>query len=141
MANVNHVCASIIETVIHSGLDFNINQTPYSIHFSLHRKLSKNSSNKIPLNSPHETLSPGITNCDIDRFRQELLLTRNEYVNLHNFYEAEREERCKLEVEYKKVIERYANEEKTTENLKSLKIENSSLKSKLEEKNFGTKTF
>ena len=137
MANVNLVCASILETVIHSGLDFNINQTPYSIHFSLRRKFSKNSSNKVPLSFPHETSSPGIS--DVDRFRQELLQTRNEYVNLYNLYEAEQEARCKLEAENKKVIESYANEEKSTENIKSLKIENNSLRNKLENKSLELK--
>ena len=125
MADVNQACASIIQKVIHSGLDFIINQTPYSIHFSLRRKFSKNSFNKIPLGSPHDESSPEITK--IDRFRQELLHTRNEYVNLYTLYEAERDERCKLEVEYKKVIE-------SKENIKSLKIENNSLKNKLETK-------
>lgn len=137
MANVNNACASILETVIHSGLDFHINQTPYSIHFSLRRKFSKNVSKKIPLNYPNETSSQGVT--DVDRFRQELLQTRNEYVKLYNFYEAEQEARFKLEVENKKLIENYANEKKSTENIKSLKIENSSLKNKLEDKSMELK--
>ena len=125
MADANHEWASIIEKVIHSGLDFVINQTPYSIHFSLRRKFSKNSSNKIPLSSPHDKYPPEIS--QVDRFRQELLHTRNEYVNLYNLYEAELDERYKLELEYKKVIE-------SKENLKSLKIENNSLNNKLESK-------
>ena len=114
MANVNHACASVIEKVIHSGLDFIMNQTPYSIHFSLRRKFSKNFTNKIPLSSPLDESPPGIT--QIDRFRQELLHTRNEYVNLYKLYGAEHDEGCKLEVEYKKVIE-------SQENIKSLKTE------------------
>ena len=132
MASVNFVCASISETVIRSGLDFNINQTPYSIHFSMRRKFSKNSSNKIPLNYPHEPSSQGV--CEIDCSRQELLQTKNEYVNLYNLYVSEHEARCKLEADYNRVIENYANEEKTKTTIKSLKIENNSLQNKLENK-------
>ena len=43
-------------------------------------------------------------------------------VNLYNLYEADYEARCKMEAEYRKVIK----------NSKSLKIENNSLKNKLE---------
>ena len=37
MAAVHKMCSEIIEKVELSGLDFNINQTPYSIHFSIRR--------------------------------------------------------------------------------------------------------
>jgi hypothetical protein len=60
-------------------------------------------------------------------------------VNLYNLYEAEQEARHKLEADYKKVIESYANEEKSTENIKSLKIENNSLRNKLENKSLELK--
>ena len=99
----------MVQLLIHSGLDFSIHQTPYSIHFSLCKKYSRKSSNKIPLYShslktslPQETL--------VDNFRQELLHTRNEYVQLYKMYEAEQEARCKLEIEYKELIGNCAND-------------------------------
>jgi hypothetical protein len=102
MAAVNQVCASLVENVINSGLDFTIQQTPYSIHFSLRKKFSKNSSKKIPLNSPSFDSLPKET--ELDKFRQELFHTRNEYVKLYNMYAAELEAGCKLEGEYKEWI-------------------------------------
>ena len=132
MATANQVCATILENVINSGLDFNINQTPYSIHFSLRKKYSKNSSNKIPLCSSPNTSLPQET--QVDNFRQELLHTRNEYVKLYNMYEAEQEARSKLDEEYKELIKKLATEEKSVENVKAIKIDNKSLKEKLENK-------
>ena len=82
MATVNQVCATILDNVINSGQDFSIHQTPYSIHFSLRKKYCKNSSNKIPLNSPPHTSLQQET--QVEQFRQELLHTRNEYVKLYN---------------------------------------------------------
>ena len=128
MATVNQVCSKILDNVINSGLDFNINQTPYSVHFSLRKKFSKNSSNKIPLNSPSPSTS--LPNEDlVDNFRQELLHTRNEYVKLYKMYEAENEAKCKLEIEYKELFE---NKEENVKNQKALKNENKALKEKLE---------
>ena len=133
MALVNQVCPSIIDNVINSGLDFSIHQTPYSIHFSLRKKFSKNPSNKIPLNSPSSYSSPPQETI-VDSFRQELLYTRNEYVKLYNFYTAELEAKCKLEEEYKEVIANLANKEKSDVNVKTILVENKSLKEKLENK-------
>ena len=82
MATVNQVCTTIIDNVIHSGLDFSIHQTPYSIHFSLRKKYSKNSSKKIPMNPPSSNMLPQEN--QIQKFQQELLHTRNEYENLYN---------------------------------------------------------
>ena len=132
MAAVNQVCASLVEHVTNSGLDFTIHQTPYSIHFSLRKKFSKNSSKRIPLNSPSFDSLPIET--ELDKFRQELLQTRNEYVKLYNMYAAEHEARCKLEGEYKDLIENNANEEQKVANVKALRTENKSLKEKLENK-------
>ena len=129
MAAVNQVCATILDNVINSGLDFSINQTPYSIHFSLRKKYSKNPSNKVPLNSPPQNTS--LPQETLDNFHQELLYTRNEYVKLYNMYEVEREARCNLDKEYKKLIANLANEET---NVKAIKTEKKSLKEKLESK-------
>ena len=140
MAAVNQVCATILDNVINSGLDFSINQTPYSIHFSLRKKYSRNSSNKTLLNSPSlNTALPQETL--VDNFRQELLHTRNEYVKLYNMYTAEQEARSKLDQENKELIENLAKKEENFENVKSLRNENKSLKEKLENKRFEVRHF
>ena len=41
MAAVSIRCDEIIKKVINSNLDYKINQTPYSIYFSIRKKLSK----------------------------------------------------------------------------------------------------
>ena len=38
---VNRICSEIIEKVSTSNLDFKMNQTPYSLHFSIRKKFSK----------------------------------------------------------------------------------------------------
>ena len=140
MAAVNQVCATILDNVINSGLDFSINQTPYSIHFSLRKKYSRNSSNKTLLNSPSlNTALPQETL--VDNFRQELLHTRNEYVKLYDMYTAEQEARSKLDQENKELIENLAKKEENFENVKSLRNENKSLKEKLENKRFEVRHF
>jgi hypothetical protein len=85
--------------VINSGLDFSIHQTPYSIHFSLRKKFFKNPSNKTTMNSPSTNTSSPSQETIVDRFRQELLYTRNEYANLYNLYAAELEAKCKATME------------------------------------------
>jgi hypothetical protein len=49
-------------------------------------------------------------------------------------YEAEQEARSKLDEEYKELIKKLATEEKSVENVKAIKIDNKSLKEKLENK-------
>ena len=137
MATVNQVCATILDNVINSGLDFSIHQTPYSIHFSLRKKYCKNSSNKIPLNSPSHTSLQQET--QVEQFRQELLHTRNEYVKLYNLYAAEHEAKCKLERENKEFIENHLNGEQSVENVKAIRTENKSLKEKLENRSLELK--
>ena len=90
------MCATILDNVIYSGLDFSIHQTPYSIHFSPRKKYWKNSSNKTPLNSPSPNTSL-LQETQVDNFRQELWHTRNEYVKL---YAVEHEARFKLDKQY-----------------------------------------
>jgi hypothetical protein len=38
---VNRMCSEIVEKVNLSGLDFKINQMPYSLHLSIRKKFSK----------------------------------------------------------------------------------------------------
>jgi hypothetical protein len=102
MAAVHQMCSEIIEKVNLSGLDFTINQTPYSIHFSIRKKFSKLSRTTTPISSQEpifhdENLS--------DNLRRELLHTRNEYVKLYNFYNFEAEEKSKFEAELVKETE------------------------------------
>ena len=128
MASVNQVCASIIEKVISSKLDFSIHQTPYSLHFSLRKKFSKYSSSKVPL----DCSSPSNESLLDDRLRQELLNTRNEYVKLYNYYQNEQEAKCKLEKEYHEALERLATFERTEETVKNIIKENKPMKDRLE---------
>ena len=53
---------------------------------------------------------------------------------MYNFYTAELEAKCKLEEEYKEVIANLANKEKSDVNVKTILVENKSLKEKLENK-------
>ena len=130
MTNVNQTCASILEKVTSSGLDFSIHQTPYSIHFSLRRKFSKHC-DKIPLDYSSPLSSP--ENQD-DRLQQQLLYTRKEYEKLYNLYLIESEAKQKLEEDYCKVLENVTKVENKDENVKAMKVENKALKEKLETK-------
>ena len=131
MATVNQICAAIIECVTNSGLDFNINQTPYSVHFSLRKKLSKISSK--PHFTPSNSLDPKPEHQD-DRLRQELLHTRNEYVKLHDFYMMECQAKQKVEDEFKDALEKLNTIENNNRNIKTLETENKHLKEKYDHK-------
>ena len=136
MATVNEECASIVDIVINSQLDFSIHQTPYSIHFSLRKKFSKNP-NKFPLKQPTESTSPNES--EIDLLRQALLNTTNEYRKLYDLYHAESEAKSKLEGENHYLIETLNSAEKSVENVKKLKNETESLKEKLGNKSLEIK--
>ena len=100
MAAVHKMCLEIIEKVNLSGVDFTMNQTPYSIHFSIRKKLSKLSRTTTPISSQEPIFS------DLsDNLRRELLNTRNEYVKLYNFYIFEAEVKAKVEAELIKETE------------------------------------
>ena len=133
MASPNQVCASIIEKVTSSRLDFSIHQTPFSLHFSLRKKFSKNSSNRIPLDYSSST-NASLSESQDDRLRQELLNTRNEYDRLFNWYMGEQEAKSKLEVEYQKALENLASIQRSEESVKDLKKVNKSLKDIIESK-------
>ena len=126
MSSANQISASILETVINSGLDYHINQTPYSVHFSIRKKLSR-ISHQMPSSSPIPKLDD-----QKELLRQELLNTRNEYQRLYNFYLMENEAKCKIEEEYREVLEKVTDLENTNTNIKTLKAENQKLKEKYE---------
>ena len=98
MSSVNQICESIIRPVTTSCPDFNMHQTPYSLHFSIHKKYSRNvtpyqhqdrSSSSLPENNQNQYL------------HQELLNMRNEYTKVFNFYQVEMTEKMNLEDELK----------------------------------------
>ena len=127
MATINQICSAIIDVVNNSSLDFKMNQTPYSIHFSIRKKFSKNSNNSL-------VSSQGLSHhAQEDVLQQDLLHARNEYVKLYNLYESEKESRSKLENDYVEALENIAAAEKNFDvNLKVLKKENRKLVEKVE---------
>ena len=99
MFAINTICEGIIKTVVNSNLDYKMNQTPYSIHFSIRKKLNRNLNQNCVENkfSEDPTLIEGL--------RQELLYVRNEYQKLYGFYQSEMEARVKVEAELDSVDE------------------------------------
>lgn len=92
---LNRKCLEIIATVNNSQLDYTMNQTPYSIHFSIRKKFSKIS---------HPTSSPIQKEENIrqtDYYREELESMKNEYSKVFSFYQVEVTERINLENELK----------------------------------------
>ena len=94
MATVNEACTGIIEAVNSSGLDFSLNLTPYSIHFSIRRKFSK-----ISRNSLLQT-----KNSQDDSLHRELLQMQSEYEKLYNFCQFETKQKAALEAELQKEV-------------------------------------
>ena len=94
---VNRICSEIIEKVNTSNLDFKMNQTPYSLHFSIRKKFSKRTAeeqvNQYFRGNVSEDLSQN------NMLGQELLNMRNEYEKLFKFYELEMGLRSNLEKE------------------------------------------
>ena len=84
---LNSKCLEIIATVNNSQLDYTMNQTPYSIHFSIRKKFSK---------IFHPTSSPIQKEENIrqtDYYREELESMKNEYSKVFSFYQVEVTER------------------------------------------------
>ena len=98
-AIINNTCEEIIKNVVNSNLDYKMNQTPYSIHFSIRKKLNRNYNQNC-----EEIKFSGETNL-IEGLRQELLYVRNEYQKLYGFYQSEMEARVKVEAELDSVDE------------------------------------
>ena len=132
MSDVNQSCAAILKCVINSGLDFHINQTPYSVHLSLRKKFSR-TSNKTPSTPPSTSPIPKSEHQD-DRLHQELLYTRNEYVRLYNLYVIENTAKCKIEEEYNRLLDKVNVKDTNNENIEVLKVENKQLNVKYEQK-------
>ena len=96
-ATVNQICHEIIEKVNTSKLDFKMNQTPYSLHFSIRKKFSK-----VPaVTSPHSSnIQRAFEEINQNEgLQKELLNMREEYRKLFNFYEMEMGLRSNLEQE------------------------------------------
>ena len=94
--SVNQICSEIIETVNLSNLDFNMNQTPYSLHFSIRKKFSRAAKENGNPNSPRTNSAEFYVNYGL---RQELNNMQIEYEKLLAFCKAESEEKSKLEAE------------------------------------------
>jgi hypothetical protein len=92
MATVNEACSEIIDAVNSSGLDFSLNLTPYSVHFSIRRKFSK-------ISSSRNNRLLKIDTSQNDSLRRELLHMRSEYEKLYNFCQFETKQKSVLEAE------------------------------------------
>ena len=115
MSALNSVCEDIVRKVISSKLDFKINQTPYSIYFSIRKKFAKN----LCESDVSMTLGAHDEQPQHERFQQELLLLRNEYQRLYTFYQNELEKTDNLETQLhdlKSVLE--------SKNIKETELEN-----------------
>ena len=129
---VNKACYDILETVNKSNLDYKMNQTPYSLHFSIRKKFTKSSTETPPTDfTSLLNPQPEVSEKYDDRLRQELLNTRNEYVKLYNFYIAEIEAKNKFESEFLVLLDKFEAKEKHEKDLKSLEAENKKLKEKV----------
>ena len=125
--SVNQICESIINKVTTSCLDFHINQTPYSLHFSIRKKFSRNL-------TPNNFISTSSTEAEVDLLRQALLNTTNEYQTLLAMCQTELEAKNTFESECNNLREKLAETVKTETNIKALKKDNKSLSDKLENK-------
>ena len=85
MANVNRICEDILRKVVDSKLDFKVNQTPYSMYFSIRKKFIRNSNDSGATLVSDNQENSGQT----ELLRQELLYMRSEYEKLYNFYQIE----------------------------------------------------
>ena len=75
---VNQICEDLIRNVTNCDLDYKMHQTPFSLFFSIRKKLTKNSNYGASFQNPVPS-----------GFKEELLYVRQEYRNLFNFYQAE----------------------------------------------------
>ena len=131
---VNEACSEIIDKVNSSNLDYKMNQTPYSLHFSIRKKFTKISSyNEAPTNFG-SLLNSQLSGNHIDLIRQELLNTRNEYLQLYNFYIEQKDANVKLEADNLVMLENLSAKEENENSSKALKIEVKTLQKKYENK-------
>ena len=97
---VNMMCNEINEKVNTSGLDFNINLTPYSIHLSICKKFSKLSP---VINHSSSTISSN--EAAYQQFTQHLLVMKNEYEKLLHAYQVEVVESARIKAELSKEVD------------------------------------
>ena len=81
MTPVNEICLRLINNVISSRLDYNINQTPYSLDFSVRKKFSKCATeNTMNIEESDMIVNENQTNV----LRQELVFLRSESQRLYD---------------------------------------------------------
>ena len=129
---VHEACSKIIDNVNSSNLDYKMNQTPYSLHFSIRKKFTKISNSTTT--DFGSLLNPQLSGNHIDLFRQELLNTRNEYLNLYNYYIEEKDAKNKLEAENLVLSGNLSAKHEHENSLKALKVEHINLQEKYENK-------
>ena len=132
-AAISNICEEIIKNVVNSNLDYKMNQTPYSLYFSIRKKLTRNyNQNNIEENKFVE--DPHL----VEGLRHELLYVRNEYQKLYGFYQLEMEARAKIEAELdivnNLVGEKDENNQKADLEIRQLKHNLKDLQSKYETK-------
>lgn len=133
MAVVTKLVSEIIETVNNSKLDYKMNQTPYSLHFSIRKKFTKNSihsseNDDCTLKRNDEVLSQN------NYLRQELLKTMSEYQKLFEFYQFEMDAKIRLESELSRACQNVENLVDIEKEAKKLKTENTKLQINFENK-------
>ena len=123
-AAIENICEELIKKVVNSNLDYKMNQTPFSIYFSIRKKLNRN------YNQNNEEIKffedPNL----IEGLRHELLYVRNEYKKLYEFYQFEMEARTKVEAELD-IVNNIA--EKRDESEQKAEIEIRQLKHKMKD--------
>ena len=130
-SSAEDICIEIMKKVTSSNLDFKMNQTPYSLHFSIRNKFTRVSSQ---LSSPGTAQHPPLPAHHDDRLLEELTYARNEFVKLYHLYLAEKESKVKLEDEIASVLEKLSVKDEIESNLKTLKLENKIVTEKYEKK-------
>ena len=133
MAVVTKLVSEIIETVNNSKLDYKMNQTPYSLHFSIRKKFTKNSihsseNDDCTLKRNDEVLSQN------NYLRQELLKTMSEYQKLFEFYQFEMDAKIRLESELSRACQNVENLVDIEKEANKLKTENTKLQINFENK-------
>ena len=131
MASINSICEDIVKKVINSKLDYKLNQTPYSIHFSIRKKFSRND---------HENyLQPSVKVLEEEtkngQLLQEHLQLRNQFAQLYSSYQSELERNANFESEVHAAHESKDTLKKDTDKeIKKLVQENKAILEKYENK-------
>ena len=121
--SIDESCEKIIRQVCKSKLDFHMNQTPYSLYFSIRKKFVKG----------HVPNSSGEVFRTCESLESELFNVKKEYSKIYKMYEASASEieRLKSELEKKSCVEETITELKKANNSKN--SENKGLKKDLYE--------